>query len=138
MGSRRHVGDIHYTLVGYLPGSYRVLPTVVRSAYNPSLLVIGTPYDLNVLVRGTASPDTYRPTPDERYHLGKALFDDGLLLEAEPHLEKLFSEWHENLEEEPYRETARMLLFANIEKGAAPAIVKYFEVIKEKYPQEFW
>ena len=35
VGSRRHVGSIHYELHGYLPGKYRTAPTVIRNAYRP-------------------------------------------------------------------------------------------------------
>jgi hypothetical protein len=106
----------------------------VRSAYDPSLLAVGKPAELEVLGRGAESPDTYRPTPDELYYLGKALFDDGHFKRAEEKLETLFTDWSKKLQLNIYKDTARMLLFLNITLNRPRSIVKYFEIIKEKYP----
>lgn len=133
-GSAQYSASFSYDLVGYAPGSYRILPTVVQSAYSPGLMVVGNPASMAVLDRSEKSSDPYEPTPDELYHLGKAYFDDGLYEQAGPLLEQLIEKWEANLHDEPYRETARMLLFVNIERGKPKEIVRYFEVLKEKYP----
>ncbi len=135
VGSRKYIGTISYTLLGYLPGTYKILPPMVRSAYDPSLLAVGKASQLNILKRGTPSPDSYRPTPDELYFHGKVLFDDGKTEQAEEKLEALFTEWSGNLETKPYKDTVRMLLFINITLDRPRSIVKYFEIIKEKYPE---
>lgn len=135
VGARRSVGHIYYTLLGHIPGEYRVCPVIVRSAYDPSLVAVGRPADMKVLMPGGKSNDQYRPTPDELYHFGKALFDDGLFDRALPMLTGLFEVFGTKLDMEPYRETARMLLFIHLDKGDPGAVVKYFEVIKEKYPE---
>ena len=38
VGSRTGLGTIHYELYGYVPGSYRVGPTIVRNAHRPEQL----------------------------------------------------------------------------------------------------
>jgi hypothetical protein len=126
--------ELEYTLVGYAPGTYRILPTVVESVYTPGRRAVGTPAELTVLVRGEESKDPYRPTPDELYYLGKAHFDDGNYGRAGELLEQLWSQWQEKLENTYRRQAARMLLLAAIEGGEARRIVRYFEVNKEKYP----
>jgi hypothetical protein len=137
LGRRPYSVEVFYTLVGYATGSYRVLPSAVMGASSGEILVVGPQASLAVLGPGEKSADAYDPTPDELYFLGKAYFDEGLYAEAGPRLESLFEKWHQNLRDEQYRETARMLLFINIEKGDAPKIVRYFEVMKEKYPSLF-
>jgi len=125
---------ISYDLVGYVPGAFRVLPTLVQSVYSDDERAFGSAAGITVLNRGETSPDPYKPTPDELYDLGKAYFDDGRYDEARPRLERLFDTWQALLNDEPCRETARMLLFISIERAEAKDIVRYFEAIKEKYP----
>ena len=134
IGPRYYSASIRYTLVGYAPGAYRVLPTVARSVYSEGVMAVGQPRAFKVLGRGEKSSDPYRPTPYELYYLGKAYFDDGVYAEAMPRLEKLFDQWQQNLKDNYYRETARMLLFMSIDRGDARKIVTYFEAIKERYP----
>ena len=125
-------GRITYDLYGYLPGAYRVLPTKIASAYARDQQDYGEPYQLTILARGAAVTETYKKTPDELYYYGKALFDDKQYRDAQPLLENLFAAYQ--LQPEPYRETARMLLYIALAEDKADAIVRYFEVLKEKYP----
>ena len=134
VGRHRGSGTVQYALVGGLPGEYRVLPPVVRSAYEPELTATGDAADLAVLERGMASGDDYRATPDELYHLGKALYQAGERERAHGPLSALYDEWQDALRPDPLRETASMLLFLSIERGEAAAIVRFFEVLKEKNP----
>jgi len=135
VGSRTYNTEIRYSFVGYAPGSYRVLPTVARSLYDKGVMALGKPVDFTVLDRGEKSADPYTPTPDELYYLGKACFDDGVYARAWPLLRQLFDKWRRNLDDEPYRETARMLLYISIDRKDAREIVRYFEIMKEKYPE---
>jgi uncharacterized protein YfaS (alpha-2-macroglobulin family)/tetratricopeptide (TPR) repeat protein len=137
VGTRESVGPLRYSLAGYTAGSFRVLPTIAESLYSKGLMSIGRPDTIEVLNRGEKSTDPYKPTPDELYYLGKAYFDDGNNTEAGRHLTPFFDEWSDKLNDEPLRETARMLLFVSIDKGDARDVVKYFEVLKEKYPELF-
>lgn len=134
VGSRPHIGDIEYRLLGLVPGRYRVLPAVVRSAYDPSLIAVGAPREFTVLPRGERSDDDYRPTPDELYDLGERLVAAGRPDAALPLLEKLYEEWRTRLRDDPHRETVRRLLSIHIGRQDAAATVRYFEVVKEKYP----
>ena len=58
-----HVEPIQYEVYGYLPGSYRTVPTVVRNAYRPEQLAVSAPKSLAVLPSGAKSADPYRLTP---------------------------------------------------------------------------
>ncbi len=136
-GNRPHIGNVGYQLYGYLPGKYRVLPSVLRSAYDPTLLKVGPQAAITVLASGERPTDGYRPTPDELYYLGKAYFDDGDYKSAAPLLTRLHDEKEWEVKDEFLKETARMLLHAAIEAGDSKEIVKYFEVLKEKYPELF-
>ena len=66
---------IRYSLRGFLPGQYRVLPTHVYSLERASLNEYGAPAKIRVLARGEESPDKRRPTPDEVLERGKRIFD---------------------------------------------------------------
>ncbi len=125
-------GTVSYHLYGYLPGSYRVLPTRIQSAYAALQRDYGKPYNLTVLARGEEVSETYKKTPDELYDYGKALFEDKRWAEARKLLKQLFETSH--IKAEPYKETARMLLHIAIAENHSRDIVHYFEVLKEKYP----
>ena len=71
IGAPRHPGDIRYTLVGYVPGEFRVAQSLLRSFYDPSQMAISEVKALAVLAAGEQSADEYRLTPDELYHLGQ-------------------------------------------------------------------
>jgi len=134
VGSRRHVETIYYELVGYLPGAYRAAPTVIRNAYRPDQLAISTPKPLAVLPRGVPSADKYQPTPQELYELGKRYFEKADYKSAQGHLTELVEKW--NLRADVYKPSVQMLLDAHLETGPAAKVVRYFEIIKEKWPAE--
>ena len=125
-------GAVTYDLYGYMPGAFRVLPTKILFPYAPERFDYGAAYNLTVLPRGEAVSETYKQTPDELYYYGKALFDDKRLTEARPLLTELF-ETH-RLRSEPYRDTAKMLMYIAIAERNSRDIVRFFEVLKEKYP----
>ena len=54
VGNRRQVAPIRYEVYGYLPGSYRAAPTLVRNAYRPEQLAVAAPKALCVLPAGGA------------------------------------------------------------------------------------
>src|SRR5205823_6056125 len=84
-------GSIRYDVYGYLPGRYRTLPASIRSAYDPGRAHLGPAGDLRVLAPGEAPTDPYKPTPDELYARGNALFDLGKLADAAGPLDDLFN-----------------------------------------------
>lgn len=132
-GSREHLGGITYQMVAATPGVYRLPPTVIRSLYRPDVFHLNAEgKTLAVLPRGEKSPDDYRMTPDELYTLGRFHFDDGDFVGATKFLRELLkSDWI--LNDEPYRESVRMLLTCALKSGDNEAIVNYFEILKEKY-----
>jgi len=134
IGSRRSIGTIRYELYGYLPGQYRAGPTVVRNAHRPEQLVVSEPKSLVVLPPGVQGDDKYRLTPEELYALGKHYFDEGEMDRASKHLAELIAKW--NVNANVYKHCVGMLLDAHLELGPAGQVVRYFEIIKEKWPAE--
>ena len=159
IGSRTALGTIHYELLGYVPGKYAIGPTVVRNAHRPEQLVVSAPKTLKVLAEGAKSADPYRLSPQELYELGKRLaakkndaafldnkaawedIEEGKRLAAKKddaaamtHLTELVEKW--NLRPEIYKEAVELLLNIHLEIGPPAKIVHYFEIIKEKWPNE--
>ena len=134
VGNRRQIGSIRYDLVGYLPGRYRVGPTVVRNAYRPEQLMVTAPVPLEVLPLGAASKDEYKLTPRELFELGKLEYQANELDAAQSHLEQLIGQW--NLRPEIYQEAVTTLFNIHLAKGPAEKIVQYFEIVREKWPNE--
>ncbi|MHB1035874.1 MAG: tetratricopeptide repeat protein [Pirellulales bacterium] len=132
VGGRRNIGAIRYEIHGYLPGAYRAAPTVIRNAYRPEQLVVAQAQALAVLPLGAKSTDVYRLTPQELYELGKRQFAKRDFKAAGENLSELFAKW--NLQPEVYKDTARMLLDVHLETGPANQVVRYFEIVKEKWP----
>ncbi|MCA9164106.1 MAG: tetratricopeptide repeat protein, partial [Planctomycetales bacterium] len=128
----RDYASIEYDVHGYLPGDYRTAPTVVRDAYRPDQMAVTGPHALDVLAMGEASQDTYRLTPRELFELGKREFDAGNLAAAGAHLTQLLNDW--TINDAEYRESVRMLLDVHLKNGPAADVVRYFEIIIEKYP----
>lgn len=132
IGSQRGGARISYEIHGYLPGSYRALPTQVRNAYRPDQMAVSTPKPLTVLPLGGKSADKYRLSPRELFEFGKRHFDKGNFEQAAPHLSEAFSAW--NLAPDYYKEAVRMLLKVRLKTGPPAEVVKFFEIIVEKYP----
>lgn len=132
VGSRRYVEPIHYDIYGYVSGNYQAAPTVVRNAYRPDQLAAAGVNKLAVLAAGKPSGDAYRLSPQELYELGKRSFDKQDFDAAGKHLGELIANW--NLRPEFYKETARMLLDVHLARGPASGVVRYFEIVKEKWP----
>jgi len=134
IGSRPGLGTIHYELYGYVPGKYRVGPTIVRNAHRPEQLLVTAPKSLTVLPQGAKSADPYRLTPQELYELGKRLAAKKDYATAMPHLTELVEKW--NPKPDVYKDAVQMLLDIHLEIGPPAKIVHYFEIIKEKWPSE--
>lgn len=131
LGDQRYPSDIRYRLVGYVPGEYRARPTIIRSFYDPQSIAVGTPVELAVLHSGEESKDEYRLTPDELYHFGKRLLADKDHAAAHKNLTDLFGNWR--LRGDQYKEVAGMLFQTSLAIESHGEIVKFFEIIKEKY-----
>jgi len=134
IGQLRGGGELSYTLIASDVGSWRAAPAVLRSAYEPDRFAIGTPRHLEVLESGTPVSDDYRPTPDELFHLGRALYREAAHDAARDRLGRLYEEFAAHLRETPLRETAEMMLFLSIRAAHSGDVVRYFEVLREKNP----
>ncbi|MCA9067790.1 MAG: tetratricopeptide repeat protein, partial [Planctomycetaceae bacterium] len=132
IGNRNSVGLIRYQIVGYLPGEYRTLPTLVRSFYRPERMAVSQVKTLSVLDRDQKSKDEYRLSPVELYELGKLYYGKENYAEADDHLTRLFR--NHSLDAEVYKQTVEMLFNTSLKLGKDQYVVEYFEIIKEKYP----
>ncbi|NQT52469.1 hypothetical protein HQ576_10480, partial [bacterium] len=122
-----------YRLTGRLRGQYRVLPARAYSFYSPYDLVVGAPHELAVLPKDATPKREYVMTPDELYHFGKKHYDKEQHAQAEPLLRKLFTAYR--LKDAPFKDTVKMLLYIALAQKDAKAVVDYFEVLKERYPE---
>ncbi len=132
IGAKRYPDDIRYTLVGYVPGTYRLAQSLLRSFYDPSQMAIADVKELKVLGGDAKSADKYRLTPDELYHLGSKQLEKGNIDAAHRHLTDLLKDWR--LDAKQYQNVVHWLFRTSLEKDLHGETVKYFEVIKEKYP----
>lgn len=133
LGNRRGFETISFEVAGYLPGTYRAGPTLVRSAYRPERLAVSEPTPLAVLPEGAAGEDVYRLTPDELLALGQQHFARREFAEAARYLSQLLAEWR--IRPQPYGEAVGMLLDAHLVLGPPREIVRYFELVKERTPE---
>ncbi len=126
-------GSINYEIYGRLPGTYAVLPSRTYPTFRPDRVTTSEARKIKVLAPGEERSESYRLTPDELYHIGKLHFDRDRLTEAKKPLGKLFDDYR--LKDQIYREVARMLLKIAIEEVDSKGVVRYFEVLKERYPE---
>jgi TolA-binding protein len=130
----RDPGVITYDIHGFIPGRYRLAPTVIGSAYEPERYHLGSTGELTVLAPGEPATDRYRQTPDELYSRGKLLFQNGRFADAAKALEPLFADY--SLTDAVARDAATMLLLIHLRTDDARKIVAYFEIVKEKAPDQ--
>ena len=128
----KYISSFNYELVGYSPGRYRVLPTVLRDAIRPGRMRLGKSFELRILGPDEESDDPYVMNNAERFTLGQHHFKDGDYGEAIRYLAELYKLDHDYNE----RELARMLLwiYATPEHYDAKRIVTMFEILRERYP----
>lgn len=132
VGNRQYIEPIRFDVHGYLPGQYRAAPTVIRDPYRPEQLAAALPAPLAVLPLGSASGDEYKLSPQELYEFGKRMFAKGDLKNAGAYLTELVGKWQ--LQPNVYQDSVQMLLDVHLAHGPDAAIVRYFELIKEKWP----
>ncbi len=123
---------IRFEVHGNLVGDFRAPPTIARNAYRLDEFAVAKPAKLSVLAKGKPNPDVYRLSPDELLALGKRQFAKGEFEYARDQLTDLVDNW--DLKTAVYRDTVKMLLDIHLETGPADDVVKYFEIIIEKYP----
>lgn len=122
---------IQYRLYGTQPGSYFIPPTATWSYARPQRFSVGPDHQLEV-VSADATPETYRLTPNELFHLGQAYAQQGQFAQARQLLEQLLSEY--TLKHEYLGQVAHSLFKISLKQGPHAAVVKYFELLKEHSP----
>jgi hypothetical protein len=125
---------IQYKLYGYLPGTYAMPPVSVAFAANPWTRNYQEQKDFTVLPSGEAYSAEYKLTPDQLYNMGKAYFDAKLYEQSASLLDQFISKY-DDIREEPFKETHRMLMYVCIERDDSKCIVSHFEQLKERYPE---
>jgi len=128
----RLASGVRYELYGNLAGNFRALPARLRDADDPGVSSPGEPGEIRVMAPGEPITDPYRPTPDERYARGKALFDSGRVVDAAAALEALVA--GSTLRDDVRKDVARMLLYSHLVSNQPRKIVEDFETIREKAP----
>jgi outer membrane protein assembly factor BamD (BamD/ComL family) len=132
IGTRGRTQSIRYEVHGYLQGQYSVTPTIVRDSYRPDQMAVSQSKEVTVLALGRKSTDEYRLTPRELFELGRRHFENENFAEAGKNLGALLGSW--SLAEKFFKPTVTMLLDVHLKNGPPNAVVRYFEIIVEKYP----
>ncbi len=132
VGAKRTIGDVRYTLVGYVPGQYKLAPSSLRSFYDPSRMSVAKTKLLAVLGRDKVSSDQYKLTPDELYHFGGQLVAKKDFEQAHQHLAELFENWR--LKAKQNQQVVGWLFETSLARNDHAHTVKYFEILKEKFP----
>jgi len=129
----RWLDRVEFDLTGYAPGTFRMLPPVIRELGNPAFMSIGQVSELTVLAAGDKSTDVYQMNDAEHYAIGKCYFDDGDLANAMEHLASV----RKNNPQYNESELARMLLWMHTTAKFYDAhkIVELFELLRERFPQ---
>jgi hypothetical protein len=127
----RDVRDFNYQLVSYAPGTYKVLPTIIRDAMNPDQMRIGEVDTLEVLAPGEKSKDEYKMNDSELYEFGRVYFEEDNYADSLSMLSKLY----EKNREYNQRDVARMLLWIYTEDKYynASKVIEYFEILRERF-----
>jgi len=130
----RNAFNIDYSLVGTVPGQYRIPPPILRSVSDPSQISLGSERTITVLSRGLVSEDDYRPTPDEVFNRAQIHWQAKRWRPARQLLTGLWDEFKDYLRDDRKIEVARILLLSAIEAGDNASMVSFFEVLKEQAP----
>ncbi len=134
VGRQRQSGVIRYELHGVLPGQYRAAPTLVRNAHRPEQMSVTEAASLAVIPAGQESIDPYRLTPAELLELGTHYYQKKQYEQAAKHLGELVANW--SLRPANYQNVVSMLLDIHLQLGPPEAIVRYFEIVFERWPDE--
>lgn len=143
-------GNASYALAGAQPGNYRVPPAKAWSWEKPGIYGLSTYKNFKVLPR-TATVEEYPLTPDELFYLGKWSYekaeaaiakgeqpDSEDTAAAEKYLGELFNrdadpkDW--KLTDQAGRDVSRILFSLALRKDDAAGTVKFFEALRERYP----
>ena len=128
----KYVRNISYELVAYAPGTYRVLPGVIRDYYNRHRMTLGVEREITVLPPGKRSKDPYKMNRHEKFELATLNFNDGNFENALSYLLDLFETQRKHYE----RDLARMLLwiYTMDDYFDQKRVVEMFEILRERHP----
>ncbi|EMI19147.1 protein containing Alpha-2-macroglobulin [Rhodopirellula maiorica SM1] len=132
IGDRNYPSNIQYTLVGTVPGNFRAPQSILRSFYEPSQFSISEVKSLEVLDAGEVSTDEYRLTPDELYYFGKHAFEVADFDATHRYLTELIENWQ--IDTDNFKNATQWLFASSLKRNQHSDTVKYFEVLKEKFP----
>ena len=135
MGNRRYVEPIRYEMYGYLPGKYRAGPTVVRNAYRPEQWLVAARKRAGRAARGSGKQPIPTASRPRNSATGQARICQEGLRKARRAPGRVAGR-SGTCGAEVYQETVRMLLDVHLELGPPAKIVHYFEIVKEKWPDE--
>ncbi|MDH5682074.1 MAG: hypothetical protein OEZ36_10835, partial [Spirochaetota bacterium] len=124
--------NISYKLVSRFRGSYRTLPPVFYPLRNRAKQISGKVLSLKIFPKPYDSFKNYRFSPDELYHLGKHYFEKQNYTLSKDFLSQVFSKY--TLKDDFFKETCRMFLYISLYEKKPREVVKYFEMLKERYP----
>jgi tetratricopeptide (TPR) repeat protein len=124
-----------YELVGAVPGTYKIAPTQMSDALDPSLVVCAERSNLEVLAPGESADYTYKMNCSEMWSFAEAYFNDNAFEESLDYLEQLKKECPGGYV--PSKERLLVWILSRPEFYDADALVDAFEVLKEKQP-DLW
>ncbi len=124
---------VNYSLISRFQGEYRTLPPEVYSVRDREKLISGEQTNLIISPTDYNTFTDYVFSPDELYYIGKHYFDQKDYKGCEEHLTKVFNSYQ--LKDRYYKEACRMLLYVSLDKQNNRDVVKYFEILKERYPE---
>ena len=131
----QQLNSFSYELVGAVPGTYRIAPTQLTDAIDPSLVVCAKPSELEVLATGETPDYTYKMNCGELWAFAEAYFNDNVFDESLDYLNRLKQECPDSLV--PNKERLLVWILSRPEFYDADALVDAFEVLKEKQP-DLW
>ncbi len=129
--SGRH-HSIFYQISGVHPGQFHQGHTSARSFADPHRLSLGRPSQIAILPQGQQPKTARKLTPDEEYTIGMLHFSAGRLEAAEKHLRPLLERY--SLSTYPLKHVARALLSIALKRGPNHALIKSFEILKDRFP----
>ncbi|MCB9638978.1 MAG: tetratricopeptide repeat protein [Myxococcales bacterium] len=124
---------IRYRISGLHPGSYHYGYTRAYRFAAPQDLSLGRPSNLSILRPGLRPQQQRKLSPDERYTLGIIHFNAGRIEKAEELLRPLLEKY--NLRSYALKHVALSLLTIALKRGPNHALIKSFEILKERFPE---
>ncbi len=124
---------INYKLISRFRGHYKTLPTQVYPISNYNKIILGKVKKLSILNPDYNTFKSYNLSPDELYTIGKYYFEHNNYKKSKDLLNKVFTK--HRLRDKYYKESCVMLLYISLANNNHNEVVKFFELLKERYPK---